>query len=129
MKTDRDLLIELERKFWQSLVDEQTDVALGLLAEPSFMVSATGAMKFDHATYRRMAEQGPQVVRRFAFDEIDVTFVGDSVAILAYEVTQVLSPRGRHEDNEQRMKDTSTWVKVAGQWRCAMHTETPAGKG
>ena len=25
------------------------------------------------------------------------------------------------------MNDTSTWVKVGDEWRCVMHTETPAG--
>lgn len=129
MNTDRDTLIALERKFWQSMVDEQTDVALGLLAEPSFMVSPHGAMKFDHAAYRRMAEEGSQVVKRFELGEMDATFIGEDAAILFYEVTQILSPRGQQQENEQRMKDTSTWVKVDGRWRCAMHTETPLARG
>ena len=127
MTANRDTLIALERKFWQSMVDEQTDVALGMLAEPSFMVSPHGAMKFDHATYRQMAEHGQQVIKRFELGEMEVTEVGDNVAILVYEVKQVLSPRGKSEETEQHMKDTSTWVKVDGAWRCVMHTETPVG--
>lgn len=128
MTANRDTLIALERKFWQSMVDEQTDVALGMLTEPSFMVSPHGAMKFDHAAYRQMAEHGQQVIKRFELGEMEVTEVGDNVAVLVYEVTQVLSPRGKAEETEQHMKDTSTWVKVGGEWRCVMHTETPAGQ-
>ena len=51
-------LIDLEKKFWQSMVDQDTDAALKLLEEPALMVSSHGAMKFDHAGYRKMAEQG-----------------------------------------------------------------------
>lgn len=125
MTAERDQLIALEKKFWQSMVDEQTDVALGMLAEPSFMVSPHGAMKFDHASYRRMAEHGTMVIKRYDLGAMDATFVGDSTAILSYEVNQTLSPRGKAEEIQQHMADTSTWVKVDGQWRCAMHTETP----
>jgi hypothetical protein len=125
MTADRDKLIALEKTFWQSMVDEETDVALGMLAEPSFMVSPHGAMKFDHATYRKMAEHGSMVIKRFELGEMDAAFFGESAAILSYEVKQVLSPRGKDEEIEQRMRDTSTWVKVGSEWRCAMHTETP----
>ena len=90
MPQDAKTLIALERKFWQSMVDQDTDTALGLLAEPALMVSAHGAMRFDHAGYRKMAEQGNMML--------------------------------------EEMNDTSTWVKVGGDWKCVMHTETPAAK-
>lgn len=125
MKTVRDQLVDLEKRFWKSMVDEQTDVALKMLAEPSFMVSPQGAMKFDHATYRQMAEHGQKVIKRYELGPMDATFFGEGTAILSYEVRQVLSPRGKAEETEQHMMDTSTWVKVGSGWRCAMHTETP----
>ncbi len=125
MTADKQKLIGLEKKFWQSMADEQTDVALDLLTEPAFMVSTHGAMKFDHATYRKMAEHGEQVIKRFELGDMDVTFLGEDTAILAYDVTQVLSPRQKSDETEQHMKDTSTWVRINGEWRCAMHTETP----
>ncbi|MDO9437693.1 nuclear transport factor 2 family protein [Hydrogenophaga sp.] len=125
MNSNLDTLIGLEKQFWQSMVDEQTDVALKLLTEPSFMVSPHGAMKFDHATYKKMAEQGSMVIKRYELGEMDATFVRDDTAILSYKVKQVLSPRGNSEETEQDMFDTSTWVKVGDAWRCAMHTETP----
>lgn len=125
MDTDIDKLITLEKRFWQSMVDQETDVALQMLAEPSFMVSPHGAMKFDHATYRQMAEQGSMVIKRYDLGNMEATFLGEATAILSYKVKQVLSPRGKDEEIEQNMMDTSTWVKVRGEWRCAMHTETP----
>ncbi len=129
MAADLDKLIEMEKRFWKSIVDEKTDVALEMLSEPSFMVSPQGAMKFDHATYRQMAEHGSMVIKRYELGEMDATFVGENTAILSYKVKQVLSPRGKSEETEQQMSDTSTWVKVGGGWRCAMHTETPMAAG
>ena len=125
MKADPGELVNLEKAFWQSMVDERTEVALGLLAEPSFMVSPHGAMKFDHAAYRKMAEHGSSVIKRYELGEMDATFVNDDTAILKYDVKQVLSPRGQSQETEQHMTDTSTWVKIGGAWKCVMHTETP----
>jgi len=126
MQVDRNTVFELERKFWQSMVDEDTDVALGMLSEPAFMVSSHGSMKFDHAGYRQMAEHGSMTIRSYELRNMDATFPADNVAVLTYDVKQVLRPRGQSGDIEQRMTDTSTWVRENGEWRCVMHTEAPA---
>jgi hypothetical protein len=119
-------LIDLEKKFWQSLVDQDADTAVSLLVQPALMVSANGAMRFDHETYRRMAEQGPVVLTSFELDDVEVTFPNDTTAIVTYRVKQVMAPRGQKDGEMQEMNDTSTWIMTADGWRCAMHTETPA---
>jgi hypothetical protein len=119
-------LFELEKKFWQSMVDEDTDTAVGLLCEPAFMVSPHGSMKFDHAAYRQMAEHGSMVIKSYELSDMDATFVTDQAAILTYNVKQVICPRGKSQEIEQCMADTSTWINEAGEWRCVMHTEAPA---
>ena len=70
MQTASKTLIGLETKFWQSIVDNDANVAIDLLTEPAMMVSSHGAMKFDHAGYRKMAEQGSMVVRSFELNDI-----------------------------------------------------------
>ena len=67
-------LIALETRFWQSMVDQETEVALELLSDPALMVSSHGSMKFDHAGYRKMAEQGTMVVTAFEFSDMQVVF-------------------------------------------------------
>ncbi len=130
MPTPSKTLIDLETKFWHSLVSQDTDTAIELLTEPALMVSAHGAMKFDHAAYRRMAEQGPMVVKSFEFSDMAVVFPNETTAVMSYHVKQGLSPRGKEETTVQEMNDTSTWVKTGDGWQCVMHTETPAqGKG
>lgn len=120
-------LVDLETRFWQSMVDSDTDAALDLLCEPALMVSAHGAMKFDHAGYRKMAEHGSMVIKSFELSDVEVVFPNDATAILSYHVRQGVAPRATGAATEQDMNDTSTWVKTDRGWRCAMHTETPAG--
>lgn len=125
MRTASNELMQLERKFWQSMVDEDTDTALAMLDEPALMVSSHGAMQFDHATYRRMAEQGPMVIKSFELSNMNVLFPDDNTAVLTYHARQALTPRGRSEEINQEMTDSSVWTRKDGEWRCVMHTETP----
>ena len=127
-KASSKTLIDLETRFWQSMVDQDTDAALRLLEEPALMVSSHGAMKFDHAGYRKMAEQGSMVVRSFELNDIEVDFPTDTTAVLSYRVRQGISPRGKKDVVTEDMNDTSTWVRDGEKWRCALHTETPVAQ-
>ena len=127
MPTSSKTLMELERKFWQSIVDQDTNIALEMLSEPALMVSSHGSIKFDHDGYRKMAEQGSMVVTSFQFSDMDVVFPDEKTAVLTYHVKQSVAPRGEGTSNvQQEMNDTSTWVQTGGEWKCVMHTETPA---
>ena len=131
MSTSPQTLIDLEKKCWQSMVDQDADTAIDMLSEPALMVSSHGAMKFDHDGYRRMAEQGPMVVTGYELSDMEVLMPSDSTAILTYRVRQTVAPRdaghasGQHATT-QDMLDSSTWVRDGQAWRCVMHTETPA---
>ena len=122
-------LIALEKKFWQSMVDQDTDTALSMLDEPSLMVSSHGAMQFDHAAYRRMAEQGTMVIKSFELSDMNVLFPSDDTAVLTYRVKQAMAQRGKTDEMKQEMADSSVWIRKDGRWRCAMHTETPVDGG
>lgn len=127
MSSSNQSLIDLETKFWQAMVDEDADTAVGLLTEPALMVSQHGAMQFDHAGYRKMADQGPRIVTGFAFDNMQVVFPNDSTAVLTYHVKQQVASRDKRDDGVwQEMNDSSTWVKAGNDWKCVLHTETPA---
>lgn len=126
MRTSDKTLIDLETKFWQSMVDQDPDTAVSLLSEPALMVSAHGAMKFDHAGYRKMAEQGSMVLTSYELHDVEVVFPNDTTAILTYRVKQETANRGESKGTVQEMADTSTWVRSGSDdWRCVMHTETP----
>ena len=124
MKKSVKTLIELETKFWQSMVDQDTDAALQLLHDPAMMATAHGAMKFDHAGYRKMAEQGSMVVTSFALSEVEVLFPSETMAVMTYRVKQSVAAREGGESTTQNMTDTSTWVFVDKRWQCVLHTES-----
>lgn len=128
MQTASKDLIALETRFWQSMVDEDTDAALALLDEPALMVSAHGAMKFDHAAYRQMAEKGSMVIKSFELSDMNVVFPTDDMAVLTYHAKQALAQRGKSGETRQEMADSSVWTRKDGQWLCVMHTETPLDK-
>ncbi|MEO8037264.1 MAG: nuclear transport factor 2 family protein [Betaproteobacteria bacterium] len=121
----RETLVDLETRFWQSMVDQNTDAALAMLCEPAVMVSSHGSMKFDHAGYRKMAEQGTMVLTAFEFSDVDVVFPNDATAVLLYHVKQTMKLRDETQTITQQMTDTSTWVRSGPTWLCVMHTETP----
>ncbi len=120
-----ELLTDLETKFWQSMVDQNTDAALQLLHDPSMMATAHGAMKFDHAGYRKMAEQGSMVVTAFALSDVEVMFPAESTAVLTYRVKQTVVAREGGPGSTQNMSDTSTWLYLDARWQCVLHTESP----
>jgi hypothetical protein len=126
---ETETLIDLEKKFWQSMVDQDTHAALEMLSEPALMVSAHGSMKFDHEGYRKMAEQGSMVLTSFELSDVDVVFPNEQTAIVTYHVKQGVATRGNGENSVQEMNDTSTWIRVGRQWKCVMHTETKADSG
>jgi len=92
MQTVSKTLIDLEHRFWQSMIDEDTETALSLLDEPALMVSTHGSMKFDHDGYRRMAEKGTMVVKAFEMKDVDVVFPTESTAIMTYRVMHTETP-------------------------------------
>ena len=124
-ETSSQTLIDLENRFWQSMVDQDTDTALELLNEPALMVSSYGTFTFDHAGYRKMAEQATLVLTSFELNDMAVVFPNDTTAILTYSVKQEISPRGKRKSVAQEMHDSSTWIQKGERWQCVMHTETP----
>jgi len=123
--TDQEL-IALEQRFWQTMVDGNTDDALRMLAEPAGMVSSHGAMQFDHAGYRKMADNDDYKLVSYQLSEFGVLRPTPDVAILTYNGDQKTSIKG--EEVQEQMCDSSTWVRRDNQWICALHTETPLQK-
>jgi hypothetical protein len=118
-------LIDLEKKFWQSMVDNDPDSAVELLHEPSMMVGSHGAMQFDRAGYRKMADEMKMQVTAFEFSDIHVVFPNDTTGIVTYKVKQSVAERGDAKPKVQVMNDSSTWIQTGKGWQCVMHTETP----
>ncbi len=115
---------DLERAFWQSLVERDAASARDMLAPEALMVGSRGAMRFDPAQYEKMLLDPKQGLLEFTLSDMDVLFPTDDVAIATYRAHQKMRMDGR--ESEQDVVDSSTWVRVDGAWKCVAHTESEA---
>ena len=122
MATQQDIM-ELERRFWQAMVEMDVDTAVSLLDDESVSVSGGGIHHFDPAQYRAMALAGNARITAFRFSEERVIFPTPDVAIASYKVDQSFTLDGTSHD--MVVYDTTTWVRKDGRWKASAHTETP----
>lgn len=122
MNPSRQQIEQLENAFWQSMVDNQPEVATGLLADTALMVSGHGAMSFDHAGYARMANDPSHRLVSFELSDMDVLFTGDDLAIATYKVDQQVEYEGK--PMQMQAVDSSTWIRRGDAWKCVAHTES-----
>ncbi len=120
-------LIETEQRFWDSMRNKDGATAAALTDDGSIIVGAQGVSKIDRKSMEKMTAEGPWELKEFSFDDKtrQVRFLTDDIAIVAYTVSEELVYEGKplHLDAH----DSSVWVRRDGAWRCALHTETPAG--
>ena len=118
-------LVELEKKYWQSMKDKDVETAIALTDKTCIVTGAQGVSRIDHATYKRLMTEANWELLSFDFSEVQTQRVTDDVGIVAYKVTENLTVDGKPVTLEA--SDSSTWVRRDGKWLCAVHTEAPTG--
>ena len=116
----------LEKDFWQSMVDKDSDKAATMIADPSLVTGPSGTMRMDPKLYKKMTEEGDWELDWFEFSDVDVIFPNEDTGIIAYKVHQTGSMKG--EKMDLNCADSSTWVRDGDEWKCALHTETIIGE-
>ena len=119
-------IVDLETAFWQTMVDEDADKAMEMIADQCLITGPMGTMRSDPADYKRMAEQGDWELDRFEFSDVEVIFPAEDTAIIAYKVHQTGTMKGQTMD--LNCADSTTWVRDGRDWKCALHTETIIGE-
>jgi hypothetical protein len=122
MTSRADTIKGLETRFWQSMVDKDPEAAMDMIAAECLIAGPQGAMRIDPEKYGEMTRAGQWTLKAFEFDDLEVVFPTDDVAVVAYEVHQTGNIKGTTMD--LRCADTSTWVKQGSAWKCSAHTET-----
>lgn len=117
-------IMELERRFWQAMVDMDVDAAIALLDEPAMSANAHGIHHFTPAEYKAMALSEDARITEFEFFDERVLFPTPDVAIASYRARQAFTAGGEHV--EMLVHDTTTWVRKGDRWLAAGHTESPA---
>ena len=105
-RKDDQQIIELEKKFWQSIVDNDVDTSVAMLDEGSVVTGAQGVRMMSRDDYRRMAEQGSgkYELKSFKFADVQVSFPTNDVAVIAYKVTESMDVDGKPLDTRSRRR-------------------------
>jgi hypothetical protein len=118
-------LIDLEKKFWESMKAKDLDTALTLTADPVILTGAQGVSRIDKATFAKLMTGAKWTLHDFDIHDAEVEQLSDDVAVIGYKVHEDLTVDG--ERIALDAADASTWVRKNGNWVCALHTESVAG--
>ena len=119
-------LLELEKRYWQALQDQDAETAVELSDDPCLLAGAQGLALIDRKTLAAMMKSPNYTLDRFELkDDAQVRLLGDDVAAVAYTVHEELTVDGKPVSLDAA--DTSVWVRRDGRWLCAVHTESLSG--
>ena len=119
-------LLELEKRYWQALKDQDVDSAMALTDDPCIVAGAQGIGLLDRKTIGALVKAPTYTLNRFELkDGAQVRLLQEDVAIVAYQVHEELTVDGKPVTLDAA--DSSTWVRRNGRWLCALHTEAIAG--
>jgi len=122
MSADKKTIVDLETRFWRSMVDKDAKLAKTMIADQCLITGPMGSMKIDPDAYEKMTEEGQWSLESFEFSDLEVIFPSDGVAVIAYKVHQKGELKGKAMD--LKCADSTTWVRDGEAWKCALHTET-----
>jgi hypothetical protein len=122
MGTDKQQIINLETRFWQSMKDKDVETAKSLIATKGLVTGPMGTMTMDPEKYAQMTRDGQWTLENFELTKVEVVRPSENSAIIAYEVHQTGDMKGQPMD--LRCADSSVWVKEGSDWKVALHTET-----
>ena len=122
MSADKQQIINLETRFWQSMKDKDVATAQSLIGDDCLITGPMGSMRVDPAKYAEMTRDGQWTLDSFEFKDVDVVFPNADTAVIAYKVHQTGSMKGKPMD--LNAADSTVWARNGGEWKCALHTET-----
>lgn len=122
MSGENNRILELEKKFWDSMVAKDAETAAGMIADPSMAVGPMGTIKMDPQTYKRMTNEGDWTLKSYELDDVEVVFPNESTAVIGYKVHQTGEMKGKPMD--LRCADSTVWIRDRRDWKIALHSET-----
>lgn len=118
-------LVELEQEYWRAIQAGDVARMAGLTDFPCVLTGGRGVVCLDEAQLRAMMEADNWHINQFHLADFRVRRLTDDVALVAYTVCEKLTVEG--EKLSLEAADSSVWVRRAGHWRCAHHSEARLG--
>ena len=122
MNLDKQQIIDLENRFWQSMKDKDVEAAQAMVAQETLVTGPHGTMRADPAKFATMMRQAPWTLDQFEMSDVDVIFPSDDVAVITYKVHETGAMEGKPMD--LTAADSTVWARDGGDWKVALHTET-----
>lgn len=120
--TEKQTIIDLEKKFWDTMVSKDADAATDMMAKKSIVTGPQGVAEISRGDFSKMMEEGKWTLDSYRFSDIQVIFPNERTAVIGYKVKQKGMMDGKPYDMEAA--DASTWTKSGDEWLCVMHSET-----
>jgi ketosteroid isomerase-like protein len=119
-------IMELERKYWRALQENDVETAMELTDFPCIVAGPQGVQRFERDAFEEMMSNAPYKIRKVDIgDRPLVRMVSDDCVVVAYKVHEEATVEGKATSLDAA--DSSAWVQRDGQWRCALHSEAIAG--
>jgi hypothetical protein len=121
-------ILDLERRYWEAMRTRDIPAAVSLTEFPCLIAGSSGVRSVDQATYEKlMADASWRIKEVEIEDGAELRQLTEDVAVILYRVREEMIVEGAPVT--LRAVDSSVWVRRAGGWRCAVHTESVAGGG
>jgi ketosteroid isomerase-like protein len=120
--TEKQTIIDLEKKFWDTMVAKDADTATDMMAKKSIVTGPQGVAEISRGDFGKMMDEGKWTLDSYKFSDVQVIFPNEQTAVIGYKVKQKGMMDGKPYDMEAA--DASTWTRSGDEWLCVMHSET-----
>ena len=122
MQPSSETILNLETRFWQSMVDKDPETAMKMIHDKCLITGPMGTMQVGPKKYAELTREGKWRLDRFEFSDVNVVQPNEDTAVIAYKVHQT----GQMKDQRMDLHcaDSTTWVRDGAAWKCVLHTET-----
>ncbi len=121
----KDTIIDLEKRFWDTMVSKDAKAATAMMAEKSIVIGPQGVSQIARGDFGKMMEGSKWTLDSYKLSDIQVVFPDKTTAVIGYKVRQKGKMDGKPYDME--CADATTWNKTGDAWLCVLHTETMLG--
>jgi hypothetical protein len=123
--SDKQTIIDLEKKFWDTMVSKDADTATGMMAKKSIVIGPQGVSEISRGDFTKMMEESKWTLDSYKLSDIQVLFPTEATAVIGYKAKTKGTMDGKPYSME--VADGSTWMRDGKEWLCVFHTETMLG--